>query len=340
MSPQRKERLAREEAIQNRFAAGHELKNLRSDVEHLRENMKWAEAMNDETRMKDLTQAIKKRESRDPDRVYTKTLMVLAQLQRVALTKMPDKEALKERWTKMAMEARSCLPRFQLEGLWIGSYGDHGYEMINVTYSGDTLIATKVTGDKNVLRGSVSFRANLSPLNQSSSKLPQISLPSQSASKWGVDKLSRYIGEGQIAKDGNTDSKFVDGQLVMFENHFSFVWLPTRHHVIFGRPSPEVTLRMLRDTISKEDEVENMREHLERCMDMDITTCITRVRCQKQKTAFRRIAREKELEELEKKVRAKVQVAIGFADVFNLKKWRTYIDEVLNAGGKRADTSN
>jgi hypothetical protein len=120
MSPQRKERLSREEAIQKRFAAGGELKALRSDVQHLRENMKWAEAMNDEVRVNDLMQAIEKGESRDPDRVYTKTLKILAEIQKAPLTKMPDKEVLKEQWSKVAMEARSCIPRFQLDGLWIG----------------------------------------------------------------------------------------------------------------------------------------------------------------------------------------------------------------------------
>jgi hypothetical protein len=54
------------------------------------------------------------------------------------------------------MAARSCLPQFNLDGLWVGKYGSHGYELINVTYAGDTLVATKVTGDRNVPRGEVS----------------------------------------------------------------------------------------------------------------------------------------------------------------------------------------
>ena len=36
--------------------------------------------------------------------------------------------------------------------------------MINVTYVGDLLIAYKVTGDKNVPRGEITFQADLSPL--------------------------------------------------------------------------------------------------------------------------------------------------------------------------------
>jgi hypothetical protein len=211
--------------------------------------------------------------------------------------------------------------------------------MINVTYSGDTIIATKVTGDKNVPRGTVSFKADLSPLNQSSKKLSPISLSSGAASKWGIDKLARFVGQGQIAKEGFIDSKYVDGQFIMFDKHFSFVWIPTRHHVFFGRPSPEVTLRMLRDTISKEDEVENMRDHLEQCVDMDMTTSIARSLSQTQDIAFRRIRREKELKQLEKKAVANELPAIGFADVFNVNKWKNYINEVLNADDKKTDSS-
>lgn len=36
--------------------------------------------------------------------------------------------------------------------------------MINVTYVGDQLIAYKVTGDKSVPRGEITFQADLNPL--------------------------------------------------------------------------------------------------------------------------------------------------------------------------------
>lgn len=211
--------------------------------------------------------------------------------------------------------------------------------MINVTYTDDTLIATKVTGDKTVPRGAISFKADLSPLNQASARLPPISLSSESASKWGVGKLSRFVGEGQIAKKGYTDSKFLDGQFIMFDSHFSFVWIPTRHHVFFGRPSPEVALSMLRDTISKEDEVENMRDHLERCMDMDVTTSIARSLTQSHDTNFRRIAGAKELKKLKEKTIDEEPTTVGFGDVFNVHKWRNYFDSVFNSNDKKSGRS-
>jgi hypothetical protein len=211
--------------------------------------------------------------------------------------------------------------------------------MINVTYSGDNLVATKVTGDKNVPRGAISFTANLSPLNQSSADLAPIELSEESANKWGMKKVSRFAGQGQIAKEGFSDSKFVDGQLIMFENNFSFVWLPTRHHVFFGRPSPEVTIRMLRDTISRQDELENMRSHLEQCMDMDMTTCIARS-FSDSKEPFRRILRESDLQEMEQKscgtLEPKVQ---SFPKLFNVQMWKNYINDVLSDDSKKKDSA-
>lgn len=122
MSPERKQRIAREAAIQKKFASGAKLKDLRTDIDHLQQNKKWAQLMNDRARVNDLAQAIEERESRDPDLMYSKALNTLAELQKTSLADNPNKEALKESWTKIATEARSCISRFQLQGLWIGRY--------------------------------------------------------------------------------------------------------------------------------------------------------------------------------------------------------------------------
>ena len=42
-----------------------------------------------------------------------------------------------------------------------GHYPNHGEEMVRVHYAGDTLYATKVTGDEHVPAGEVTFRADL-----------------------------------------------------------------------------------------------------------------------------------------------------------------------------------
>ena len=56
--------------------------------------------------------------------------------------------------------------------------------MINATYSGDQLIAYKVTGDKNIPRGKVSFTADLSShADDPQSRLNHIELLESSAKK-------------------------------------------------------------------------------------------------------------------------------------------------------------
>jgi hypothetical protein len=181
------------------------------------------------------------------------------------------------------MEARSMLPQFNLEGLWVGKYGLHGYELINVTvsqsygnvqarsvqdrsmdshlgffylqYVGDILVASKLTGDQNVPRGEITFQVDLSPLRYhtvpneaKNTALQPIALTEQAARKWGTRKLPRYSGLGQVAEDGFTNNQWMDGQLIIIgDNYFSFAWVPIEQQIFFGRPSAELSLKMLRE---------------------------------------------------------------------------------------------
>jgi hypothetical protein len=194
-------------------------------------------------------------------------------------------------------------------------------QLINITYSGDELIANKVTGDINVPRGKTSFIVNVQPSNATA--LPPVKLISDHRS----GEFRRLPGKGQVSRKGFRDNRFVEGQMILFENRFSFVWIPTKHHVLFHRPTPEMTLKLLRNTISREDEVENQREHLTRCFDMDLSTAIARQ--QDPLTTdepLRRITTQEELEQVEERLKQSDRRNI----FFQIGKWRNYIDQVLD----------
>lgn len=93
-------------------------------------------------------------------------------------------------------------------------------ELVNVTYIGDTLIARKVTGDKNVPKGEISFQVDLSPLlfhknsqNSDENALPPIILSEDASNKWGTKELTRYRGLGQVAEEGFKNNQWMEGQV-------------------------------------------------------------------------------------------------------------------------------
>eukprot|EP01080_Neovahlkampfia_damariscottae_P000577 gene577-8087_t len=47
----------------------------------------------------------------------------------------------------------------QIDGYWIGNYGNNGHELVDVKYNPEKkqILAMKVTGDKNVPGGELSF---------------------------------------------------------------------------------------------------------------------------------------------------------------------------------------
>ena len=118
-SQTRKTRLAREKRNSERFATGEELRNLKSDLESLRHNLQWAEALRDETRIESLRKAIKNGENRDPDLMYVKALKMVKQAKQMDCSE-EEKEVLVEKWVNVAASARESLPQFNLEGLWVG----------------------------------------------------------------------------------------------------------------------------------------------------------------------------------------------------------------------------
>jgi hypothetical protein len=116
----RKTKLSTEDNRSKRFATGEELKNLRLDVQSLRHNLQWAEALKDEVRIESLQKAITNGENRDPDFMYRKSLSLISQAKKMKDASKEEKDALIEKWADVAASARHCLPQFNLDGLWVG----------------------------------------------------------------------------------------------------------------------------------------------------------------------------------------------------------------------------
>lgn len=264
---------------------GDKLWELRSKMDKLTTKMVHAIHSGEEELEQYTRQQLKNIERRDPELVY---MLELSDME-LAHREGRDDDAARHR--ENALAARSCLTHFNLEGLWVGKYGAHGYELINVTYVADTLIASKVTGDRNVPKGEITFKVDLHPLRyrtkkgssaqQSSQQLQPIVLTDKAAKKWGTRKLPRYAGLGQVAEEGFRNHQWMDGQLIIIgDDYFSFAWIPIEQQIFFGRPSPELALKMLRDysalstSLSNEfatapsvhDDIQVQKKYVMRCL--------------------------------------------------------------------------
>mmetsp|Transcript_21884 Transcript_21884/g.54094 ORF Transcript_21884/g.54094 Transcript_21884/m.54094 type:complete len:339 (+) Transcript_21884:126-1142(+) len=240
-----------------KFVNGDELHKLRHHVMAMRLELQEARRTGSELLVRALEQSIRNAQQSDAEWIWA----VETERQVKAEEKGRFHEAEKHR--KLATEARNALPQFGLEGLWVGKYGEEqGYEMINVTYAGDVLVATKVTGSKNVPKGQVTFEVDLNPRPEREILEP-IKLGESAARQWGSKYLQRFLGKGQISAAGFEDSQFVQGNLILVNEYFSFAWLPIGHQVFFGRPTPELVLKLLKDDQNQSDE----RQFLEKCWD-------------------------------------------------------------------------
>ncbi|KAL3945629.1 MAG: hypothetical protein SGBAC_000285 [Bacillariaceae sp.] len=240
-----------------KFVTGDELHKLRHNVMAMRLELQEARRTGSKIHVRALEQSIRNARESDAEWIWT----VEQEYQVKAEEEGRFHEAEKHR--RLAMDARNALPQFGLEGLWVGKYGEEqGYEMINVTYTGDVLIATKVTGSKNVPKGQVTFEVDLNPKAEREGLEP-IKLGESAARQWGSEYLQRFLGAGQISAEGFEDSKFVQGNLILVNEYFSFAWLPIGHQVFFGRPTPELVLKLLKDDQNQSEE----RRFLENCWD-------------------------------------------------------------------------
>jgi hypothetical protein len=102
------------------FSTGKNLQSLRADLDNLRENLQWAEAIKDHELVGDLRLAIANGERLDPDLVYAKALKNIAETKASKQVSDLKKLEIIETWERTAQSARSVLAQFQLDGLWIG----------------------------------------------------------------------------------------------------------------------------------------------------------------------------------------------------------------------------
>ncbi len=277
-------RVKQDSSTPSKFVTGDDLHRLRHQVLAMRLELQEARRSDDSDRVRDLERAIMKTQQVDAEFVYT------VSLERQELAHQAGDMLAAQRFHEKAMEARAALPQFQLEGLWVGKYGEEqGYEMINVTYVGDTLYAHKVTsGTKHVPRGAETFRVDLAPQFKKSNhnreqivgEIPQeedeqevlspIELGDSAAQQWGCKYLQRFAGQGQVASEGYQDSQWMEGQLILVNEYFSFAWLPIGHQVFFGRPTPELILKLMKDETKREtvdDPLSPARSFLEKCWE-------------------------------------------------------------------------
>lgn len=294
MNQVRRQRLQDEAARQSRYVTGDDLHELRQEILQLHEDLCKAREGRDLLVVSELERTIVQAQQLDAEFMYQ------VALERMEAAQLAGRHDEARELGKQAMDARLALPQFNLQGLWVGKYSEHGFEMINVTYVGDTLVACKVTGERTVPKGEVSFSVNLSPSSSSPASFmgasftaPQvpvvesIELGPEAAQQWGTKYLQRFTGQGQVASEGFTDSEWLDGQLILVgQDYFSFAWLPIGHQVFFGRPSPELTLKLLREsrqfaapeivttaadpsttTTTTRESITDAREHLRRCME-------------------------------------------------------------------------
>lgn len=113
-------------------------------------------------------------------------------------------------------------------GIWLGNYGAHGNEWVNISIEDYILECTKITGDVNVPRGQVSFVADLSVLPKSGIGHTLLDVKDSSELKNAVI----YGARATIAKQGfeeqtevDCDGKLlIDIVIILSREHFLVYW--------------------------------------------------------------------------------------------------------------------
>lgn len=126
-------------------------------------------------------------------------------------------------------------PYQELAGLWSAIYGPHGVEIVNVSYTDEEIIATKLLGDPNVPCNKVTFRATLSSENTDAPL--DFLLTHITPGEENALNISRmYKGRGRIAESNYRNPKWVPGQLLVQQNgNIAFLWEDVHFVICFHR---------------------------------------------------------------------------------------------------------
>lgn len=255
----RRLRWEREAGARSRFAREDEACELRTTAARLRGELVDAQGAAaaatatevDRRRVDRLEEELLTLSGRDPE------FMMAVSSELLERAEAAGNDAMAEKYRLQVEDARSCIPQLNMHGLWVGKY-ESGYELVNVTYSGDTLVATKVTGDRNVPKGEASFTVDLAPRfsphadGEPAPALEPIELTPEAAKQWDRRFLPRHAGRGQVAAEGFRNAQWMEGQMILVGRFFSFAWVPLGHQVFFGRPSAELVVKMLREARAEE----------------------------------------------------------------------------------------
>jgi len=226
------------------FKQGSELFELRRQAELLERRLKYYERNNKREDAASVRKSLEETYRRDPLAVYKdfrKRMWEAAKLEDYDMA---------ANLRDAAREVQAFLPQYNLEGLWMGNYGAHGYEVISISYENSRgqqwLVATKVTGDDYVKAGEVTFKVDLTP---GTTQPPPLSVNV----KGKEVELEAFGGLGVIAEKGGRGKQMVSGKLILFEEaRFAFVWEPLGAHITFAR-ADEGIVRHIQATMAKED---------------------------------------------------------------------------------------
>jgi len=102
----------------------------------------------------------------------------------------------------------ACRRAADLSGEWAGTYPCSGEETIRLVQSGDSVVATKVTGDNYIPAGEVTWRAN----------------------------LRTGVGEGRVAGAGFVNPTYTPGTLeILGRDRIRFAWGDAASGIEFRR---------------------------------------------------------------------------------------------------------